>query len=70
MLLNEVINLREGLDQDNCHVLTASLISDIAAICNVRYSQVLNHINNCRVRSEVNEQLQLFIHRHRPDLRI
>jgi len=58
----------EDLDQDSCHVLTASLMSDIAAICNISYSQVLNHVNNCRSHSDLEEHVQLFIIRYRPDL--
>ncbi len=54
--------------QKDCRVLTASSINDIASVCNVTYSQVLNHINSCRTDQEILDNLQVFVFRHRPDL--
>jgi len=52
----------------DCRVLTASSINDIASVCNVTYSQVLSHINNCRSNQEILDRLQIFVFRYRPDL--
>jgi len=56
------------LDQDNA--LTTILIADVAEVCNVSYSQVLNHINHCRSQSDIEENLQQLIIRYRPDINI
>lgn len=61
--------VEETLKQGS-HVLTASSISDIADTCNISYSQVLNHINHCRFVENIDEHLQQFIFRHRPDLNV
>lgn len=60
----------DGIDisQRDCQMLTASSINDIASVCNVAYSQVLNHINNCRSDQEILDNLQVFVFRYRPDL--
>ena len=56
------------INQRDCQMLTASSINDIAFVCNVAYSQVLNHINSCRTDQEILDNLQVFVFRHRPDL--
>jgi predicted DNA-binding protein YlxM (UPF0122 family) len=61
--------IEETLKIGSC-ILTASSISDIANTCNVSYSQVLNHINHCRSFENIEEYLQQFIFRYRPDLYI
>ena len=56
--------------QQDCRTLTAASITNVAEVCNVSYSQVLNYVNHCRAQDELLESLQLFVFRFRPDLQL